>query len=51
MSYQTLGVVTDIEYVEIPSVPKTNWLMVGALGLAALLLLTRGGTKVVVVKK
>ena len=51
MYRQTLGVVTDIEHIEIPSTPKTNWLMLGALGLVALLFFTRGGTKVVVVKK
>ena len=52
----SLGVVTDTEYVVLtPGEEKLpdwmKWLLYGALGLGALLVLTRGGSKVVVVKK
>ena len=52
MSHQALGMVTDIEYVTITSKPKpaVNWMIVAALAIGGLLLFTRGGTKVVVVK-
>ena len=51
MSYRALGVVTDVEHIEITSKPRPmNWLILGALGIGALLLFTRGGPKVVVVK-
>jgi len=51
MYRQALGVVTDVEYREITHTErKTNWLLLGALGLGALLLLTRGGQKIIVMK-
>jgi len=43
MSHQILGVVSDVEHIEITSTPRKNWLMLGALGLAALLILTTRG--------
>jgi len=51
MSQQTLGVVTDIEYVEInPTERKPNWLLLGLIGVGALLVLTRGGPKITIIQ-
>ncbi|GAF76548.1 unnamed protein product [marine sediment metagenome] len=50
MSQQALGVVTDTEYVKItPTERKPNWLLLGLIGVGALLVLTRG-EKVIVIK-
>lgn len=55
MYRRTLGVVTDTEYITLTPGEKKlpdwqKWLLYGALGLGALLFLTRSGEKVIVVK-
>ena len=51
MSQQALGVVTDVEYVEITHTErKPNWLLLGIIGVGALLLLTRGGQKITIIQ-
>ena len=51
MSSQTLGIVTDTRYVEITHTEKKpNWLLLGIIGIGALLLFTRKGTAITIIQ-